>query len=104
MTERSVAPPLADIIEAIEGIRRVLHRVTLEAFEQSWEKRWGVLVTLVEAWERKHYPMHLPDWGEGNQVHMHQNELQPRDLYLSIRKQTGRHLQRLLIIRHAFLR
>jgi uncharacterized protein with HEPN domain len=42
MTERSVAPPLADIIEAIERIRRVLHRVTLEAFEQNWEKRWLV--------------------------------------------------------------
>jgi uncharacterized protein with HEPN domain len=39
MTERIVAPRLADIIEAIERIRRVLDGVTLEAFEQDWEKR-----------------------------------------------------------------
>ena len=37
MTERIVAPRLADIIEAIERIRRVLDGVTLEAFEQNWE-------------------------------------------------------------------
>ena len=42
MTERIVAPRLADIIEAIERIRRVLDGVTLEAFEQHWEKRWLV--------------------------------------------------------------
>ena len=32
MTERIVAPRLADIIEAIERIRRVSDGVTLEAF------------------------------------------------------------------------
>ena len=37
MTERIVAPRLADIIEAIERIRRVLDGVSLEAFEQNWE-------------------------------------------------------------------
>ena len=42
MTERIVAPRLADIIEAIERIRRVLDGVTLEAFEQNWKKRWLV--------------------------------------------------------------
>jgi hypothetical protein len=42
MTERIVTPRLADIIEAIERIRRVLDGVTLEAFEQNWEKRWLV--------------------------------------------------------------
>ena len=42
MTERIVAPRLADIIEAIERIRCVLDGVTLEAFEQNWEKRWLV--------------------------------------------------------------
>jgi len=42
MTERIVAPRLADIVEAIERIRRVLDGVTLEAFEQNWEKRWLV--------------------------------------------------------------
>ena len=42
MIERIVTPRLADIIEAIERIRRVLDGVSLEAFEQSWEKRWLV--------------------------------------------------------------
>jgi uncharacterized protein with HEPN domain len=42
MIERIVTPRLADIIEAIERIRLVLDDVTLEAFEQSWEKRWLV--------------------------------------------------------------
>ncbi|WP_409363347.1 DUF86 domain-containing protein [Bradyrhizobium sp. AUGA SZCCT0042] len=42
MTERIVAPRLADIIEAIERIRRVLDGVTLEAFEQNWESAWLV--------------------------------------------------------------
>ena len=42
MTERIVAPRLADIIEAIERIRRVLNGVIPEAFEQNWKKRWLV--------------------------------------------------------------
>ena len=42
MIERIVTPRLADIIEAIERIRLVLDDVTLEAFEQNWEKRWLV--------------------------------------------------------------
>ena len=42
MTERIVTPRLADIIEAIERIRRVLDGVSLEAFEQNWVKRWLV--------------------------------------------------------------
>ena len=42
--------------------------------------RLDVLVTLVEAWERKHYPMDLPDLVEAIRYHMDQNGLQPRDL------------------------
>jgi uncharacterized protein with HEPN domain len=42
MIERIVTPRLADIVEAIERIRRVLDGITLEAFEQNWEKRWLV--------------------------------------------------------------
>ena len=42
MTKRIVTPRLADIIEAIERIRHVLDGITLEAFEQNWEKRWLV--------------------------------------------------------------
>ncbi|WP_322517620.1 transcriptional regulator [Rhodopseudomonas palustris] len=42
--------------------------------------RLDVLVTLVEAWERKHYPLDLPDPVEAIRYHMEQNDLQPRDL------------------------
>ena len=42
--------------------------------------RLDVLVTLVEAWERKHYPLDLPDPVEATKYHMEQNGLQPRDL------------------------
>ncbi len=41
MTERIVAPRLADIIEAIERSRRVLDGVTLEGFERNWETLAG---------------------------------------------------------------
>src|SRR6185295_292785 len=42
--------------------------------------RLDVLVTLVEAWERKHYRFDLPDPVEAIKYHMAQNGLQPRDL------------------------
>jgi HTH-type transcriptional regulator / antitoxin HigA len=42
--------------------------------------RLDVLVTLVESWERKHYPLDLPDPVEAIKYHMEQNGLQPRDL------------------------
>jgi HTH-type transcriptional regulator / antitoxin HigA len=42
--------------------------------------RLDVLVTLVEAWERKHYPIDLPDAVEAIKYHMDQNDLAPRDL------------------------
>ena len=42
--------------------------------------RLDVLVTLVESWERKHYPLDLPDPVEAIKYHMDQNGLQPRDL------------------------
>ena len=42
--------------------------------------RLDVLVTLVEAWERKHYRFDLPDPVEAIKYHMDQNELEPRDL------------------------
>jgi HTH-type transcriptional regulator/antitoxin HigA len=42
--------------------------------------RLDVLVTLVEAWERKHYRLDLPDPVEAIKYHMDQNGLQPRDL------------------------
>ena len=42
--------------------------------------RLDVLVTLVEAWERKRYPLDLPDAVEAIKYHMDQAGLQPRDL------------------------
>jgi HTH-type transcriptional regulator / antitoxin HigA len=39
-----------------------------------------VLVTLVEAWERQHYPLDYPDPIEAIKYHMDQKGLQPRDL------------------------
>ncbi len=42
--------------------------------------RLDVLVTLVEAWETKHYPVDLPDAVEAIKYHMEQKGLAPRDL------------------------
>ncbi len=42
--------------------------------------RLDVLVTLVEAWEAKHYPVDLPDPVEAIKYHMEQQGLEPRDL------------------------
>ena len=42
--------------------------------------RLDVLVTLVEAWERKRYPLDLPDPVEAIRYHMEQGGLEPRDL------------------------
>jgi HTH-type transcriptional regulator/antitoxin HigA len=42
--------------------------------------RLDVLVTLVEAWERQHYPLRFLDPIEAIKYHMDQNGLQPRDL------------------------
>ena len=42
--------------------------------------RLDVLVTLVEAWETKHYPFDLPDPVAAIRYHMEQNGLAPKDL------------------------
>ena len=42
--------------------------------------RLDVLVTLVEAWEAKHYPLDLPDPVEAIKYHLDQSGLAPRDL------------------------
>ena len=42
--------------------------------------RLDVLVTLVEAWEAKHYPMDLPDPVEAIRYHMESQGLEPKDL------------------------
>ena len=42
--------------------------------------RLDILVTLVEAWEAKHYPLDLPDPIEAIRYHMEQRGLNPHDL------------------------
>ena len=42
--------------------------------------RLDVLVTLVEAWEAKHFPLDLPDPVEAIKYHLDQSGLAPRDL------------------------
>ena len=43
-------------------------------------ERLDVLVTLVEAYERKHFPMDLPDAVEAIKFRMAQSGLSPKDL------------------------
>jgi len=65
-----------DYRQALKEIESLMQarRNTLEG------DRLDVLVTLVEAWEHKHYPLDLPDPIEAIKYHMEQNELAPRDL------------------------
>jgi HTH-type transcriptional regulator / antitoxin HigA len=82
-------------IKTHRDYRRVLKEIEglMSARRNSAEgDRLDVLVTLVEAWERKHYPLDLPDpveahttWNKADPVeairyHMEQSGLQPRDL------------------------
>jgi HTH-type transcriptional regulator / antitoxin HigA len=60
-------------LKHIEGLMRA-KRGTPEG------DRLDVLVTLVEAWERQHYPLGFPDPIEAIKYHMDQKGLQPRDL------------------------
>ncbi len=64
------------------------HRRALEEIEALMDAtrctpegdRLDVLVTLVEAWEAKHYPMDLPDPVAAIKYHMEQQGLAPKDL------------------------
>ena len=61
------------ILKEIEGLMNA-KRNTPEG------DRLDVLVTLVEAWEAKHYPLDLPDAVEAIKHHMDQKGIAPRDL------------------------
>ncbi len=61
------------VLKEIEGLM-MARRSTPEG------DRLDVLVTLVEAWERKHYPLDLPDAIEAIRYHMEQGGLEPSDL------------------------
>src|SRR3972149_4792816 len=70
-------------IKSQRDYRRALKEIeTLMAAKRNSPEgnRLDVLVTLVEAWERKHYPLDLPDPVEAIKYHMDQNGMQPRDL------------------------
>ncbi|HEY3890884.1 MAG TPA: transcriptional regulator [Bradyrhizobium sp.] len=70
-------------IKSQRDYRRVLREIEglMGARRNSREgDRLDVLVTLVEAWERTHYRLDLPDPVEAIRYHMEQNGLQPRDL------------------------
>jgi HTH-type transcriptional regulator/antitoxin HigA len=61
------------VLKEIEGLMRA-RRNTPEG------DRLDVLVTLVEAWERKRFPLDLPDAIEAIRYHMEQSGLEPSDL------------------------
>ena len=70
-------------IKSQRDYRRVLGEIEklMGARRNSREgDRLDVLVTLVEARERKHYRLDLPDPVEAIKYHMEQNGLLPRDL------------------------
>jgi HTH-type transcriptional regulator/antitoxin HigA len=61
------------VLKEIEGLMHA-RRNTPEG------DRLDVVVTLVEAWEAKHYPLDLPDPRAAIKHHMEQKGLAPRDL------------------------
>jgi HTH-type transcriptional regulator/antitoxin HigA len=70
-------------IKTQRDYRRVLKEIDdlMTAKRNSAEgDRLDILVTLAEAWERKHYPLDLLDPVEAIKYHMEQNGLSPRDL------------------------
>ncbi|WP_063996917.1 helix-turn-helix domain-containing protein [Bradyrhizobium sp.] len=70
-------------IKSNRDYRRVLKEIeTLMSARRNTPEgdRLDVLVTLVEAWERKHYRLDLPDPVEAIKYHMEQSCLQPKDL------------------------
>lgn len=70
-------------IKSNRDYRRVLKEIEslMSARRNSPEgDRLDVLVTLVEAWERRHYRLDLPDPVEAIKYHMEQSGLQPKDL------------------------
>ncbi|EHR04194.1 helix-turn-helix domain-containing protein [Bradyrhizobium sp. WSM471] len=70
-------------IKSNRDYRRVLKEIeTLMSARRNTPEgdRLDVLVTLVEAWERKHYRLDLPDPVEAIKYHMEQSGLQPKDL------------------------
>jgi HTH-type transcriptional regulator / antitoxin HigA len=77
----SSMPPAIVPIKTQRDYRRILKEIeSLMTAKRNTpeDDRLDMLVTLVEAWERKHYPLDLPDPVEAIKYHMDQNGLQPR--------------------------
>lgn len=61
------------------ALREIEMLMSAEADTAEGEKL-DILVTLVEAWERKHFPLELPDPIEAIKLRMEQAGLPPKDL------------------------
>jgi HTH-type transcriptional regulator/antitoxin HigA len=78
----------SDAMEIKPIVTKADHRAALKQIEALMSARPGtpdgdrldVLVTLVEAWEKKRYPMDLPDPIEAIKFRMDQSGLGPKDL------------------------
>lgn len=70
-------------IKTVRDYRRALREIaTLMMAKRGTSEgdRLDILVTLVEAWEARHYPLDLPDAVSAIKYHMEQKGLAPRDL------------------------
>ena len=66
----------ADYKKALKEIEKLMGAVP----ESQAGEKLDVLVTLVEAWERKHFPMELPDAVDAIKFEMEQKGLTVKDL------------------------
>lgn len=71
--------PIRTEIDYHATLREIEHLMTAEADSPEGD-RLDVLVTLVEAYERAHFPMDLPDPIEAIKFVMEQRGLSPKDL------------------------
>jgi HTH-type transcriptional regulator/antitoxin HigA len=73
--------PIRTVADYRRALRAVSALVDLDPRPTSPEgELLDVLSTLVEAWERKHYPIEAPDAVEAIKFRMEQQGLTPRDL------------------------
>lgn len=73
--------PIRNQADYRRALREVSALIELDPPVRSPEgERLDVLATLVEAWERKHYPIEAPDAVEAIRFRMEQQGLTPRDL------------------------
>lgn len=66
--------------EAYRSALREIEMLMSAAADTAEGEKLDILVTLVEAWERKHFPLELPDPIEAIKFRMEQAGLTPKDL------------------------